>query len=329
MKRIYSSLITLGILSSALAFSPTPVVNSSVAETFNESTTRVLKADSTVKSKRTAIENGFIAELSNPRIHRSGGISSINGNIDIYRDSLFKMSGDCFEIPEINGDIYLRADSTGVLSPIWTAALPAETMADLFLLPDRRYDATKVKIKVLKHEYGVSEVVTTTVDRLIGAAQIMGCQPLWGFSKMKKGVVEGSLYLVNPQEKYIHLINITANVADLVAGKGVVEGIGNLYIPQDNIADKYGERQANKNKSRFNFSSAAKQTEVVCGRIVLNIPDKKKPSAQKDTVNLPAPVVPQKTTQAPNRKKEGESKLEKTDSGKKHNYVKREKPVKQ
>jgi len=186
-------------------------------------------------SHRSAAEDNFIAGL---RIaHGEAGAVAVPDTLERIDDTLFRH----YTLRSINASTYYMIGADSVAEPVLSAEYPAESMANLFILPVAQAFHTPMTVTVLKHEPGEKETVETTVGDFVEHCRQEGCAPFWGVEKISDGELQGALFLYNAAEGYDHVVKITCRPAELFGGEGAVAGRVSLYVPTKNVKNLFND----------------------------------------------------------------------------------------
>lgn len=197
---------------------------------------------------RSATENRMIARIKNSDGRRKP-LKVDRDALESYGEDMFVLPGGTYHSKDITGNVYL--DSS--LAPVWDVSHPAESMADLFLFPSDKYGDVGIDMTVLKHEYGVKEMVQTTVGKMMSEFEKDGCMPFWGVEKYEDGRLEGALFLYNQKQGYDHVIKIECKPAELMNGNGRIKARASLFIPANNVNDLYAPYVRKSESERIKY----------------------------------------------------------------------------
>lgn len=207
--------------------------------------------DTAKKGSRTEIENDLISKLKRNGAKRKSFGSVDKEKLEAYGEDLFILPGKYYQNKEITRNIFFVSDSA--LTPVWSKDYPLESLADLFLYPSDKYGDVKVKLTVLKHEYGEQETVEVPLQRMMAVFEQDGCIPYWGVEKFSDGNLEGALFFYNQPQGYNHVLKIECNPADLMEGKGEIKARASLYIPVNNVRNLYAPYTKKTEKEKIKW----------------------------------------------------------------------------
>lgn len=204
------------------------------AQTKNVSAQTKNISSQTKSVSRGDTEKGFISALNKKDI-----IDSVNFVIDLdslvpYGENLYILPGRSYQNAEIRNSVYVHKQVN--VTPVWSAAFPGESIANMFLFPSEIYYNVPLRMKVIKHEYGEQEDVSTTVGKLLAVAKAEGCMPYWGVEHCDSNKLVGALFLYNKGKGYVHVLNVTCNPSEVIGKKGAVNARTSLYVPTSNIS---------------------------------------------------------------------------------------------
>lgn len=199
---------------------------------------------------RSDIEKTFIANVRNHDGRR--GKTRVNlENAEPYGDNQYIVPGNSYQSRDITRNIFLTTDS--VADPVWDSNFPLESIANMFICPDRKYDGKKLNVTVLKHEYGEKETFSTTIDKLLAYCEKEGCEPYWGVEKFQDGKLEGALFLFNQLQGYDHVLKIECIPGEIIDGDGVITARASLFVPTNNVSNLFQpySKKSEKEKIRY------------------------------------------------------------------------------
>lgn len=201
---------------------------------------------------RTELENGFISALKHGDNTLALEQPEITDSLlEPYGDSLYILPGATYQNKDISSSVYFYSDS--LLTPVWDVRYPAESIANLFLFTTPGNAGTKVNMTVLKHEYGDQEKVSTDVAQLMDVAAKSGFRPFWGTESVGKDKLEGSLFLYSQSRSYVHILKVTCNPSDVIAGTGAVTVRASLFVPTNNIHNLVAPYKKKKPSERIRY----------------------------------------------------------------------------
>ena len=148
----------------------------------------------------------------------------------------FIRKGDFFITPLVRNDqYYTRHQNKWKL--VMSANRPTQSISNLML------DANvtdSIKLKVIIDQYGYKkDTLISTYRQFIQLCLNEGCTPYYGLKEKINESYSGTVFLVNRQGGYLHLLSVTipVNVINNPI-ESVVEGKLYTYIPLFNVSDK-------------------------------------------------------------------------------------------
>lgn len=176
-------------------------------------------------------------------------ISVDTAKLQSYKDGVKMLPGEKYQSRKITQNTYYQADSAGV-HPVWDVKeLPLESFANLIMLPELDSINPRVKMTVLRHEYGQKDVVELPLRHLLAVCEQEGCLPYWGVEKFENGMLNGALFMYNPTRGYDHIFRIECNLKEILAGKGEMTVRGGIYVPANNVKNLYAPHVQKKDES--------------------------------------------------------------------------------
>ena len=200
--------------------------------------------DTAKRGTRSEIENGFIEMLKDSTLRtvkRQVAIDTLL--LEAYKDSLFITPGGSYQHKKITRNTFYGVNTidsvTTVLEPVWDVNFPAESLANLFILPSDNYGTHDITMRILKHEYGDVEEITIPLDRFLEACSLDGCEPYFGIEKIDGNELQAALLCPNAAEGYTHVLALRCNPTEVIENNGILTGRLSLYVPVNNIDDLF------------------------------------------------------------------------------------------
>lgn len=169
-----------------------------------------------------------------------------------YSEDKYILPGSCYLNKDISQNIYLTSDSLSTL--VWDVDFPAESIANLFLCHDQRYEDVELELTVLKHEIGAKEQFTVPLDRFLAYCESQGCSAFWGVEKLVDGKLEGALFLLNRNLGYDHVLKIDCDVVDVISGRGSIVARASLFVPTNNVDNIFQPYVKKTEKERIRYA---------------------------------------------------------------------------
>lgn len=148
----------------------------------------------------------------------------------------FIRKGDFFITPLIRNDqYYIRKNNRWEL--VMSADRPTQSISNLML--DANVNDS-IRLKVMIDQYGYKkDTLTCSYRQFIQLCLNEGCIPYYGMKEKLEDVYSGSVFLVNRQGGYLHLLSATIPVSTISnTNKATIEGKLYTYIPLFNVSDK-------------------------------------------------------------------------------------------
>lgn len=209
-----------------------------------------------IASERSATEDNFIAGLHVADCHPSA--VAVPDSLEQVSDSLWRHPGEHYNLRSVNASTYYIIGADSVAAPVCDPAYPAESVANLLLLPMKKSFAVPMTVTVLKHEPGTKESIETTVGNFVAYCREEGCIPFWGVEKIEGDTLQGALFLYNPSAGYDHVLKITCEPAAVIAGEGGVTARASLYIPTKNVKTLFDDNNQVENPNRPKYQVGKK-----------------------------------------------------------------------
>ncbi len=206
--------------------------------------------DTNSKGSRTDIEEDFITKLRSYNGSRAKFETIEAGRLEPYSANISVYPGAAYHSRLITRDVYFSDNGT---DPVWDAASPKESIANLFLYPSEKYGNTKINISILRHEYGEKNEVSVALDQFLAMCESDGCVPFWGVEKFENGVLEGALFLYNKRKGYDHTLKIVCKPEDVINGKGDIRARASLFIPTNNVHELFAPYVKKTEKEKIKY----------------------------------------------------------------------------
>ena len=194
-------------------------------------------------SQRGATEDDFIAGLRVAEYALPVREDPDTASLQTADNGVYTLPGAHYHLRSVNANTYWTIEEGGLTAPVYDAAFPAESMANLFIFPAPQALDVPMRVTVIKHEPGEKEVIDTTVGQFMNYCLAQGCTPFWGIEEIDGDIMQGALFMLNAAEGYDHVLKITCSPADVIDGNGVVEARASLFVPTANVKNLYHEPQ--------------------------------------------------------------------------------------
>lgn len=192
--------------------------------------------------------------------------SIILADMKPYSEDVFVIPGDQLQYKFVNSDRFLGYDtiphqvttSKGItvnkiikkLKFLYDPRYPKESLANLMIIPLDEAVDVPVNLTILTHDFRSKASLETTVDKLISFCQYAGCTSFIGFEKPRPGGETAfSLFMVNEEENYIHVIRCECDAVDVINNNAPIAGKASLYIPTDNIENLFQDMPEGKSRA--------------------------------------------------------------------------------
>ena len=150
--------------------------------------------------------------------------------------------GGHYIINEIRGDLYFnRID--GKLQLICSTKSPVRSISNLMLTG---MSDDILPMKLVLNEYGQrSDTIQIAFQQLIAYFQVEGCKLFFGVKSRNDNILSGTLFAYNQDLAYTHMVSVDVPLTLIDNGEGIIESKAYVYIPIQNIPDKYFEQNFN------------------------------------------------------------------------------------
>lgn len=202
-------------------------------------------------SARSQAENRFVERLRSwPGTEEEELTVDLDG-AEEYLDDILKVTGDSYHLPQVSSSTYyVNGDAEEESGWLLDAEYPAESMANIFLLPWEIARMTPMELTVLTHEYGTKCHLSTTVDKFVSFCEAAGCRPFFGVEKVEGDMMEGVLFMYNPEYGYDHVVRLGCNVREVIEQGAPVEARVSLFVPTDNVENLFQQKPESTSKAR-------------------------------------------------------------------------------
>ena len=194
-------------------------------------------------------ENKFYEELLRYRMEEESSIPALSE----YEQSVLKMDGkgcavllgDSYLISSVNSNRFYRLDARGEYVAVYDRKHAAESVSNLFQLPDLVPEVTvSVKQRLYKRRTLEFEV---SLQKLLAFCRKTGCQTFVGIETCREDSVTGTAILLNPSYGYFHQIYFQVGTGVLDTPERVKMKL-ELYafVPTHNIENLFYEKEEGK-----------------------------------------------------------------------------------
>lgn len=171
-------------------------------------------------------------------------------NAVVYLDTLYMLPGQKYVVPQVSSNTFYFIDEEGYYVPLIDFDYPAESLANIFILPTEIGRHTTLDLTVLTHEYGTKAHMLTTVDKFVSLCQTDGCQVYYGVESLRDGRLECAVFLYNPSEGYDHVLRLTCDPDRVLDGEGTITGRLSLYVPTENVVNHFQSMPTSGSKAK-------------------------------------------------------------------------------
>ena len=148
----------------------------------------------------------------------------------------FIRKGDFFITPLVRNELYYTRKK-GNWELVMSAKRPSQSVANIML--SANVDDS-IKLHLIMDQYGYKkDTLMTTYRQFIQLCLKEGCTPYYGMKEKSNDTYYGTVFLVNRQGGYLHLLSAAIPVDIIDAPQKVtIEGKLYTYIPLFNVSDK-------------------------------------------------------------------------------------------
>lgn len=152
--------------------------------------------------------------------------------------NFYLKKGNEYYTAQVRNDSYAEK-KRGKLEPLWNVSYPKESIMTLFTTPAA---ATDFEIEILHHKYGFAEEkFTVNLADLLVSCMEAGCVPYVGIEECTKDSILVSIFLVNDESAYNHILKVGMDYHLLKSSAGCISADLYTYIPSHNISDLYAK----------------------------------------------------------------------------------------
>ncbi|MDE6282671.1 MAG: hypothetical protein K2L97_01630 [Muribaculaceae bacterium] len=201
-------------------------------------------------SQRSMTEDRFISRLRSwPATAEDDWSIDIENAVD-YRDSLVVLRGSFYHVPQVNNNTYYIWPADADPGVLLDSYYPAESIANLFLLPLDEGRDVILDLTFATHDYGSSVKLSTTVDKFVSLCQADGCEVYFGVESCHDNTFKGSLFMYNRADGYDHVVRLECDPVEVIDGAGHIKGRVSLFVPTDNVRNIFQPVPVERSKAR-------------------------------------------------------------------------------
>lgn len=155
--------------------------------------------------------------------------------LQLVRDSLFRLPGEEYLIADVNSHAYLLPDSAGNAVFVCDTCYWVESLANLFVVGSEPWRQARMEVTVLKHEYGKKETFEIEVEALVQLCEENGCKTFWGVESLAEDELKASVLFHNPWEGYNHVFRVTCSKLPQGDIPFELKARASLFVPVSNV----------------------------------------------------------------------------------------------
>lgn len=175
------------------------------------------------------------------------------------KNRVYLYKGPFYQIESLNGNTFYvkQGGKKGVTYDlVMDPDYAAESMANLLVAPADIADSIPVNLSIQTHGYNSKADLPTNVMRLVSYCINVGCQPYFGvIHDNPEGNSTYVLYMVNPQENYLHVFPMECNPRGVIDNFDPINMRAYLFVPTDNIKTLYQELPKGLSKAMQKFQN--------------------------------------------------------------------------
>lgn len=180
------------------------------------------------------LEQSYLYKLNRFHVHpRTEAL-----NVDIFPDSAIYhvKKGDYFIIDKIRNDCYFRREGDE-----WRLIIdPEQPSHSIANIVQNSEIASGYQLNLTLDRYGYqSSKATVNLADWLEFCKSEGCQPYFGMKKKCGSNYEGTVFMVNEANGYLHILSIMLPSDALQCQKGIIEGRLFVYIPIHNVTEQF------------------------------------------------------------------------------------------
>lgn len=188
-----------------------------------------------VGKNKIELEDNFIATI----VPGSGSGTILNPEGYVKSGGHYYVrKGDEYYIPQVRNDSY-AIGKEGKLVPLSSTQYPEESVMTIFTEPSASAGYT---VELTMHKYGYVEqsYEVNLADFLISCTND-GCTPYVGINECGKDFIVASVFLVNKEKGYNHIMKAYIGPGLLTHSQGQIKADLHVYVPNQNISDLFAE----------------------------------------------------------------------------------------
>lgn len=150
----------------------------------------------------------------------------------------YMKAGKAYWMEQIRDDSY-AVENGDRLIPLCSASYPEESLRTLLTVPAAAVGFT---IHLVHHKYGfVEDTYDVDMGDFLASCMADGCEPFVGVEECTEDMISASLFLVNTEKGYNHVLKVRMSLALLKSRLGCLTADLNTYIPTHNISELYAK----------------------------------------------------------------------------------------
>lgn len=189
------------------------------------------------KDKKT-MEEEFISQLKTWILPESRAVVDKQQLRGSAHSDILYLPGSYYHLPGVNNNTYFESNG-GTYSYVFSDRHIAESISNLFTSAD--YMNLHIPVHIVQRMYGNSRrKLDTDISILLSFMRGQGCEVFTGIEACENGVVSGSIFFVNKDLGYNHLMYYEMPVNVLRKTDIPVSAVFYAYVPTHNISQLFG-----------------------------------------------------------------------------------------
>lgn len=209
--------------------------------------------DRIIGDSRSVIEDSLIRRLKSCRVEAVCVIpDSLVAADTLVGDSLYVVKGDTYGVAQVSRDVYLMMTADSLMATVYSPEMPVATLADMFICGLDGLSVPAV-ITIPRHDYGVVDTLTTTVESLREVCGADGCVPFWGTESIDGDELRGTVFFYNRALGYDHVLRVVCDPRLIGAPDFCLHCRMSLFVPTNNVKNLYEVADPNAPKKAINY----------------------------------------------------------------------------
>lgn len=208
--------------------------------------------DRIIGDSRSAIEDSLIGRLKSHRAEARCVIPDSLVADTLVGDSLYVVKGDTYGVAQVSRDVYVMMTADSLMATVYSPDMPVASLADMFICGLDGL-SVPVVITIPRHDYGIVDTLTTTVESLREVCAADGCVPFWGTESISGDELRGTVFFYNRTLGYDHVLRVVCDPRLIGSQDFCLRCRMSLFVPTNNVKNLYEVVDPNAPKKAINY----------------------------------------------------------------------------